>query len=136
MSTEQNKALVREHYAAFLAKDWDAITRQVGPEFTDHDAPPGIGRGPESVKQYLAMLLRAFPDIQITVEDEVAEGNLVAVRAKWRATHRGEFLGIPATNREVAFSGMVFWRIENGHLVERWANMDRVSLMRQLQGAS
>jgi steroid delta-isomerase-like uncharacterized protein len=103
-------------------------------DFLDHDAPPGSAGGPEFVKQWMAMIHRAFPGFRITLDDVVAEGDRVAVRATWHGTHGGEFLGLPATQRPVTFSGMVFWRIANGRVAERWATLDRLGLMQQLQG--
>lgn len=63
----------------------------------------------------------------------VAEGDRVAVHAVWRGTHKGPFLGREATGRTVEFEGMVFWRIADGRIAERWAMIDTAALMRQLQ---
>jgi predicted ester cyclase len=80
------------------------------------------------------MLHTAFPDLRIEIEDIVAEGDRVAVRARWHGTHRGvlPMIPFPATNRAVTFTGMVFWRIRDGKIVERWATIDRLGLQQQL----
>src|SRR5437667_5308216 len=77
MSKDENKALVREHYRAFHSGDVEAIARQVAPDFIDHDAPPGSGRGPEFVKQWMDTIHRVFPDLQVTIEDIIAESDRV-----------------------------------------------------------
>ena len=133
MSPEQNKILIRNHYEATTHKgDAEAIEEQVAPDFIDHDAPPGTPRGSEGVKKHIAAVRSAFPDIRVTMEDMIAEGDKVAVRATWRGTHQGVYMGIPPTHRQFTFTGMVFWRIENGKIAERWANIDRLSFMQQL----
>lgn len=96
--------------------------------------PPGTPRGPEPVLKYGEMLQAAFPDLRVKIEDIVAEGDRVAVRATWCATHRGvlQMLPVPASNRAVSFTGMVFWRVRDGKIVERWATIDRLGLQQQL----
>jgi predicted ester cyclase len=80
------------------------------------------------------MLHNAFPDLRVKIEDIVAEGDLVAVRARWIGTHRGvlPMIPVPVTNRAFTLKGMVFWRIRDGKIVERWATMDRLGLQQQL----
>lgn len=137
MSIEDNKRLILEHYEAFVDRqDGDAVRRQLAADFRDHDMPPGMPPGPEDALQYRAMLHQAFPDLRVKIEDILAEGDRVAVRARWTGTHRGSFPGmqIPATNRQFSFNGMVFWRIRDGKIVERWANIDRLGLQQQLTG--
>jgi steroid delta-isomerase-like uncharacterized protein len=131
--SEANKALIREHYDA-TANVYRpaAIERQVAPDFVDHSHPEIIG--PEGVKAQIKALRIAFPDLTVTIEDMVAEGDLVAVRGTWRGTHQGAFCGVPAIGRKIAFSGMVFWRLSGGQIRERWGLVDTPTLMRQLQG--
>ncbi len=139
MTVEENKKLVLEHYESFVEKqDAEAVRRQLAADFVDHEMPPGTQPGPEGILQYRAMLHDAFPDLKVRIEDIVAEGDRVAVRAKWTGTHRGilPMMPIPATNRAFAFSGMVFWRIREGRIVERWATIDRFGLQQQLTAKS
>lgn len=135
MTVEENKKLVLEHYESFVhQQDAEAIRKQLAADFRDHELPPGMPPGPEGVIQYGAMLHAAFPDLEITIEDIVAEADRVAVRARWTGTHRGAFppMPIPVTNRAFALTGMVFWRIRNSQLAERWATIDLLGLQRQL----
>jgi steroid delta-isomerase-like uncharacterized protein len=132
-SSEANKALIRAHYEATAhAYKPAAIEQQVAEDFIDHD-DPAIS-GPDGVKAHIKALRAAFPDLQVTIEDIVAEGDLVAIRGSWRGTHRGEFRGLPGIGRKVAFSGMAFWRVSGGKIRERWGLIDLPALMRQLQG--
>jgi steroid delta-isomerase-like uncharacterized protein len=135
MSAEDNKKLVLEHYEAFLnRRDDNAVSNQLTADFVDHEMPPGTPVGPGGALQYRSMLLAAFPDLRVKVEDIVAEGDRVAVRAVWTGTHRGSFtaMPLPPTNRTAQLSGMVFWRIRDGKLAERWATLDRMGLYQQL----
>ncbi|HXS98346.1 MAG TPA: ester cyclase [Candidatus Limnocylindrales bacterium] len=135
MTSEENRKLVLEHYESFLQKrDAEAIRKQLAPDFLDHEMPPGTPPGPEPVLQFGALLLAAFPDLRIEIEDIVAEGDRVAVRARWTGTHRGvlPMMPFPPSNRTVSFTGMVFWRIRDGRMVERWATIDRLGLQQQL----
>jgi steroid delta-isomerase-like uncharacterized protein len=135
MTINDNKRLVLEHYEAFVERqDAEAVRRQLAPDFWDHEMPPGVPPGPEGALQYRSMLHQAFPDLRVKIEDIVAEADRVAVRARWYGTHRGSFpaMPVPATGRPFSFTGMVFWRIRDGKIVERWATIDRLALQQQL----
>ncbi len=135
MSPEENKKLVLEHYESFVhQQDADAVRRQLTPDFVDHEMPPGTPPGPDAALQYRAMVHTAFPDLRIQIDDILAEGDRVAVRATWTGTHRGPMPMIPvrASNRSFRFTGMVFWRIYERRIVERWATIDRLGFMQQL----
>jgi steroid delta-isomerase-like uncharacterized protein len=135
MTTEENKKLVLEHYESFVNKqDAEAVRKQLAADFRDHEMPPETPPGPETALQYRAVLHTAFPDLRIKIEDIVAEGDRVAVRASWTGTHRGPLpmMPGPVTNRAFAFTGMVFWRIRDDKIVERWATIDRLGLQQQL----
>ncbi len=138
MSLEENKKLILDHYDAFYRGDTEAMRKQLSADFVDHEMPPGTAQGPEPALRGREMLLQAFPDLSVKIEDIVAEGDRVAVRATWQGTHTGLFLplSLPPTNRKVAITGMVFWRIRDGRIVERWANVDRALMKQQLIGAS
>jgi steroid delta-isomerase-like uncharacterized protein len=135
MTPENNKKLVLDHYEAFVhQQDAEAVRRQLAADFRDHEMPPDFPSGPEGALQYRAMLHKAFPDLRVKIEDMVAEEDRVAVRARWTGTHRAPLpaVPIPATHRQFSFSGMVFWRIREGKIVERWATLDRLGLQQQL----
>lgn len=132
-STERNKQLVLEHYRATVSEvDLAAIREQISPEFVDHESPRGTAPGAEWVVQHVASFHKAFPDIRIEVHEAIAERDLVVVRATWSGTHRGDYMGHAATQREFKLKGMVMWRVHEGRIVERWGCLDRLGLMQQL----
>jgi steroid delta-isomerase-like uncharacterized protein len=126
LSEEANKELVRRHYEDSVnLNNLDAAENQIADDFIDHGARPGrASRGPEAARQAMAALHAVVPDLHVTLDEVIAEGDLVAVRATWRGTHKGSFMGSPPSGRPVTISGMVFWRVADGRLVERWATLD------------
>ncbi len=78
------------------------------------------------------MLRNAFPDITYTIEDLIAEGDKVVARWSAQGTHRGDFMGIPPTNKQVRFSEIEIIRVVDGKAVEEWEELDRLGLMTQL----
>jgi steroid delta-isomerase-like uncharacterized protein len=131
--TEANKALIRAHYeSAANAYRPSVIDRQVAPDFVDHNHPGQAG--PDCVKAQVRSLRAAFPDLTVTIEALVAEGDLVAVRGTWRGTQQGEFRGVPPIGRRIELTGMAFWRVAGGQIRESWGLIDLPTLLRQLQG--
>ena len=89
-------------------------------------------RGSEGIKRYAAEVRDAFPDVRVTVEDQVAEGEEVATRYTLVGTHRGELMGIPPTGNPVEIVGVAIDRLANGKIVESWDNYDALGMMQQL----
>jgi ketosteroid isomerase-like protein len=117
MDSEQAKAFVRSHFEDFVNRqDLSAADRNFAPDYQEHgsDVPPGLPPGPEGPKQYLAAAFRRFPDIHVTIEDIIAEGDKVVVRNTWRATDT-------QSGRKIEFAGIVIWKLAGGRLAERWA---------------
>ena len=83
-------------------------------------------------KEFHAAYRNAFPDVRITVDQSVSEGDLVAVRWSGTGTHKGDGLGLPATNKPAQFTGMTFARIQDGKLVEGWNIFDQLAMFTQL----
>lgn len=133
MSIEQNKAFVRDLYATvFNGKNLAAIDDYFAADVTDHSLPPGAPSGIAGVRQTISMFTTTFPDLQITVEDLVAEGDQVAARWTMRATHEGEGMGMPPTGKRVTLPGISILRLASGRACETWAIFDQMSLLRQL----
>lgn len=129
----ENKAVVRRFFELFSQGDLETIGRELlSPEFVAHF--PGMP-GPlnlESYRQVGIMFRSAFPDIQDTVEDQIADGDKVATRITSRGTHQGEFMGIPATGKQYTITAIVVDRIASGRIVERWAEFDQLGMLQQL----
>ena len=134
MSTAQNKELVRQMVEkVFNQGNVSQADEFLAPDFAEREElPPGIPRDREGVKQLTTMLRSAFPDFKATIDDIVAEGDKVVIRQTWSGSHKGEFMGIPATGRSVSFGVIDIIRIADGKFVEHWGQMDSMSLMQQL----
>jgi len=127
----------KELYRRFLQEVFnegriDKVDQFLSPSYVFHDAAPGAPPGTEAVKQAVVMFRAAFPDLNITIEDLVAEGDKVCARATTRGTHRGTFLGIPATGKAVTMPGLTMVRIVDGYIMESWVRNDVVTLMKQI----
>jgi steroid delta-isomerase-like uncharacterized protein len=103
---------------------WDDMVEQV--------PLPGQGPGLGGLKDVLRGMRAAFPDMHWTVEEQITEGDKVVTRFEWTGTHRGEFLGVPATGRSVKLWGMVIDRLEAGKIKDTRIIMDSLGLMMQL----
>jgi steroid delta-isomerase-like uncharacterized protein len=116
--SEQNKTLARRWFEELFSRgDVDTANEILSAEFVDH-LPREEERGIEELKHYVTIYRTAFPDIEDTVEDIVAEGDKVVVRWRSRGTHQGEFMGVAPTGRHVAFTGMRLFRIAGGVIAE------------------
>jgi steroid delta-isomerase-like uncharacterized protein len=134
MSTEENKALVRRVYEEAINRGNMAVVDELNsPNYVAHD--PGFPqpvRGPEGLKQYFLVFRSAFPDVHITIEDMIAEGDTIAVRQTSRGTHQGDLRGIPPTGKQITVTGLAIHKIANGKFVESWINADSLGLLQQL----
>ena len=131
MSTEDNKANVRRGFEAVNQKKLAVFDELLNPDVVVHNASTTV-QGLEAYKQFLSMYITAFPDLQFTIEDIIAEGDTVVVRYTTRGTHQGNFMGIPPTGKRVSVTGIFIDRIVNGKAVEQWFNTDDLGLLQQL----
>jgi steroid delta-isomerase-like uncharacterized protein len=132
-SEDENKAISRRaDEELFNRGNLDVADELFAPAFVYHDPAGGELRGPESVKGYAAMLRDAFPDLQQTIEEQMAEGDKVAYRWTARGTHEGELMGIAPTGKRVEFTGIAVARLANGKIEEIWENYDALGMMQQL----
>jgi len=132
MSTEENKAIARRWYEEGISGHNVAVLDELfAPDFVNHDsgAPTGDREG---LKQLLAGGLSAFPDLQATIADMVAEGDKVVVRSTLHGTHQGALMGIPATGKAVAITGLYLLRFAQGKIAEAWVEQDNLGMMQQL----
>ena len=117
---------------AINEKNLDAADDFLGTGYIDHQAPPGVGIGPEAFKKQVTAVIEAFPDLRVDIEDIIVEDDRVAVRWITRGTHKGEYLGIPSTGKSVAVPGIHVVRIVDGKIVEHWGVDDTLGLMQQI----
>lgn len=133
MASEQNKELYRRLIEeCFAGGNLDIADEIIAPGAVDHQAPPGVAQGAEGFKQVISMFRSGFPDLQVTVDQMIAEGDTVAARFTMSGTHQGEFMGIPPTGKRMEITGIDVVRIENGKMVEHWGNSDDLGMMQQL----
>ena len=111
--SEQNKAVVRRFFRAFAENDQTTLAEVLAPDHTYHHHKLGpVNR--ETHLRGINALAAAFSDLDVTIEDQIAEGDTVATRLRWRAVHTGNFQGLPPTNKEIEVSGISIERIEDG----------------------
>ena len=133
-SAQENKAVSRRvAEEIFNGGNLDLADELYAPDYVLHDpALPEDLHGPESLKQYAAMNLGAFPDVRVTVEDQIAEGDLVVSRWTAQELARVRAGGIPPTGRRIEISGITINRFSGGRIAEDWYQSDDLGMMRQL----
>jgi steroid delta-isomerase-like uncharacterized protein len=133
MSSESNKLLAQRVWEEVwhqgqLGRIDDLFTA----DFVRHDPGGRELRGTEQNLQFIGSLRAAFPDVHYSVEDQIAEGDKVVVRYRFRGTHLGAFQGMPPTVKQVAYTGILIYRIVNGKIAEQWTELDLLGFLRQL----
>jgi steroid delta-isomerase-like uncharacterized protein len=130
MSVEENKAIFRRIVEEGFNKGNLAIVDEL--VATNHVNHTDNVHGPEEYKQFITMYRTAFPDLHMTIEDQIAEGDKVVNRWTSRGTHKGDLMGIPPTGKQTTVTGMYVARIIGGKIVEEWGNFDALGMMQQL----
>ena len=132
--SEGNKNIVRRLFEEVWNKGNLQVTDDLfTPNYSHHDSStPDVGRGPDSEKKRATLYRTAFPDLRLTVEDIIAEGETVVARWSCRGTHKGDLNGIAPTGKHVNLTGISIARFTNGKMSEGFVNWDALSLMQQL----
>jgi steroid delta-isomerase-like uncharacterized protein len=133
MGIEENKNLA----ARWTEEIWNqgstaAIGEICAPNFTFNYAFPGMSSDRNGYKQVVAAYRSAFPDMHLTNEIVIAEGDKIVIRWRGKSTHRGEFMGVAPTGKQVVMTGNTIARIEAGKIAEEWTEMDTFGLMQQI----
>ena len=116
-SAERNKAFVRAHFEEFVnRKNAAVILENMTADFYDHDGPGGKATDAAGDKAMMEATYEQYPDLRVTIEDMIAEGDKVMCRNTWRGTDA-------VTGKKIEFQGFVLWRLEGGKLAERWATV-------------
>jgi predicted ester cyclase len=139
MSTAQeitNKATFSRFHEAINTGDTEVISKMIDevvePNVLFHAPVPTEATGAQALKQVWAVLLRAFPDVHVTVEDVIAEGDKVVTRNTVTGTNRGEYMGGAPTGNSVTYTEIFIVRFAGGRIAEIWGVVDALSQMRQL----
>jgi steroid delta-isomerase-like uncharacterized protein len=134
MSTEQNKALVRQLIEeVFNRGNMSLIDELLAPDFLEREEmPPGMPRDREGVRLATTILHNAFPNFKASINDIFAEGDKVVIRLPWSGTQMGEFMGIPPAGKSMSIGVIDIFRIDAGKFVEHWGLMDSMAMMQQL----
>ncbi|GAA3928666.1 ester cyclase [Actinomadura viridis] len=132
----RNKATLRRFHDAHSSGDMEVISKTIDevvrPDVLIRTPVPIESTGAQALKEVFTALHHAFPDLHVSVEDLIAEGDKVVSRNIVTGTHQGEYMGLPPTGRSVAYSEMFVVRFVDGRVAETWAVVDVFSLMRQL----
>jgi steroid delta-isomerase-like uncharacterized protein len=136
MSTQDNKALVSRWVEEVLntrdVSDQSPAYQLVAADFVGHFPGQPPIEGLEAFRQFGSLYFSAFPDLQITPEELIAEGDKVTMRYDWRGTQQGELMRFPATGKQVRASGISILRIANGKIAEQWDSFDNLGMLQQL----
>lgn len=136
MTTEENKTLVRRMNKEYIeGGNLDTVYELMAADFVNHTAPPGSPQGPEAIIFFFSQLMRpGFPDLTVEIHDMIAEGDKVTTRKSFHATHKGDFFGVPPTNKKVVIDVIDIIQLRDGKFIGHWGVMDMQGLMAQLNG--
>jgi steroid delta-isomerase-like uncharacterized protein len=129
-AVERNVAMIQAYVEAANRGDASYLDEYLAPGYAYHGPAGELDRS--GFMEFHEGVLAAFPEATMTAEDVIAEGDRVATRWTLRGAHRGPFLGIPPTGKEVTISGIIISRFQDGRVVEEWEVADRLGLMQQL----
>lgn len=133
VSVEKNIELVRLFSQEIINQGNMRLADQIiASNYLNHNPAPGQLPGLEGFKRSITSLRLAFPDLNETVEEVLADGDLVAVRATRRGTHEGTYMGVPGTSRPVTIPTMYFARVVDGRITDIWLNWDILGMLQQI----
>jgi|SRR5215470_1505557 len=136
MSLEENKTMIRRFFTeVFSQGNLTGADEYIAPDAILHPFPPQFPAGSQGLRMVLTAMRTTFPDAQITLEDLLAEGDKVFVRAFFRGTQTGPLMNIPSvppTGKPCSQTQMHLFRLANGKIVEYWFNADDLGMLRQL----
>lgn len=129
---ESNKKIAREFWEYFAKGDLQLVEKLWGNDYKLHFPGKTNALTKEESKQLMKAYNTGFPDMKVSIEAQIAEGDLVVTRLTYGATHKGEFQGSPASNKKIIVTGTSTHRIVNGKIVEEWAEFDALGMMKQI----
>jgi steroid delta-isomerase-like uncharacterized protein len=127
------KAMAQRWFADVVSEGkLEVVDELCSAEYVDHDPFPGTSADLDGLKESVTIIRSAFPDIEATPDDIVVEGDRLAVRSTMRATHEGDFMGVPASGKKIEVANYDFVRFEGDKAVEHWGVIDSAALMEQI----
>ena len=132
MSTKENEAIERRFFEAMNERNVAALDKLLADKFVDHSPSGGLTPDREGTKQFFTMAFAAFPDFHSTLEDMITAGDKVVSRFTASGTHKGEWMGIPATGKRMTSPGISIHRMAGGKIVDNWVSMDMLGVLQQL----
>ena len=132
MSAEENKAVVRRFFDELNRGNVSALDDLLDDQYTGHFTGVPVPMNRQGLNQFVDLSAGPFPDFSHQIEDLLAEDDKVVARVAYSGTHRREFMGLPATGKQVRFSGInIFW-LKGGKVVEQWSQSDQLSMLQQM----
>jgi steroid delta-isomerase-like uncharacterized protein len=133
MAADPRKVVRRLYEEVWNQRKLETVSELIAPSHALNDPHlAGSAVGPEAYKSILAQFIGAFPDLQFSVEDLIAEKNKVVASWTITGTHKREFRGVPATNKKISFDGVTIHHVAGGKIIESFVTMDYLGLMQQL----
>lgn len=129
---EKNKVLVRRTFDEAAKRNWEVLEELYTTDYIWHLPTSPEPLTSEESDEFMRTFLAAFPNYSYTIEDMIAEDDKVVTRFTIRGTHKGEYMGIPATDKEIVSTSILISRVTDGKIVEEWQELDGYSFMRQL----
>lgn len=132
MSKQDNIKVLKKFGEAVSSGNLDELKELVAEDSVDHDPAPGQQAGPGGYIEFFGMMRKAFPDLNIAVEQLVADEDNVSFAYTITGTHIGDFMGMPATGKKIKARGMQISKFKDGKMVERWGSSDELGILKQL----
>lgn len=129
---ESNKKIAREFWESFAKGDTQQVEKLLGNDYKLHFPGKTNALSIEESKQVIKEYNTGFPDMKISIEDQIAEGDLVVTRTTFGGTHKGDFQGFIASNKKIIVTGISTQRIVAGKIVEEWSEFDALGMMKQI----
>jgi len=133
MNNLTNKEVVRQFFEIYNHQHYETTYKYVVPNYIDHEQPEV--RSIEDAIKILKATHKAFPDIEVIIDDLIEENNQVVFRGHFRATHLGEFMGIPSTGAKVEFEALEIFKVENQKITESWGYWPISKIVNQIQAS-
>lgn len=129
---EENKRVVRRYFELIASDDLEGLDEIIDEGFVDHTAPSDQPADRDGLREFFRVLRSAFPDFSVSVEEMLAENDLVAARFQFVGTHSGQLMDAPASGRRVTMGGVDLFRLRGEHITDLWGFEDMLGLMQQI----